>query len=62
MMFRRDPVKPIKYSPPNEHLLEFGSTEFGTVDLVGQPGGQDCWLDSHAGSGIYLGFDQWFSV
>eukprot|EP00392_Amoebophrya_sp_AT5.2_P010485 g10547.t1 len=51
MVFRRPELDIETYVAPDKHLLDFGGTEYGTVDLVGQSAVQDCVLNAHAGSG-----------
>jgi hypothetical protein len=51
MVFRRPELHAPKYHKPDKHLLEFGGTEYGTIDMIGQTGTQNCILNAHAGGG-----------
>ena len=51
MVFKRPEADYTKYVRPDPHLLKFGGTEFGSVEMVGQPGDQECWLNAQAGAG-----------
>jgi hypothetical protein len=52
MVFKRPAVDYTKYVAPEKHLLKFGGTEYGSIELVGQPGDQPCWLNAHSGQGV----------